>query len=209
MVRMSAIGDRFDDVGAGWSLAKLQVHGPVRLGEGVPVGVSGSKVLHPDGLVRLAPAPVIDRLAALATTSLPEGLVLIGRRDDRTMNSWLHNLRPVRGQDPPRLHVNPEDAARIGIQTGDVARVESGVGGIEVPVEVTDAVIPGVVSYPHGWGHAGGWRTANAHGGVNVNVLAPNTVESKDPLSGASWLDGFPVSVRAAADPATPVDVRK
>ena len=85
---------------------------------------------------------------------------------------------------------------RLGLADGRPARVRSQAGTIEAPVEVTDAVMPGVVSLPHGWGHdAPGTklRVAAAHAGVNSNLLAD--VVSMDPLSGNSVLNGIPVEV--------------
>jgi formate dehydrogenase len=74
-------------------------------------------------------------------------------------------------------------------------------GRIEVVAEISDLVPCGVVSYPHGWGHRGGWKTANSFGGQNINLLASSQIEDKDPLSGASHLDGILVTIaRAATD---------
>lgn len=65
---------------------------------------------------------------------------------------------------------------------------------------VSDEVTPGSVTYPHGWGHEGGWLTANRKGGANINAIAPASAEAVEQLSGMSFLDGFPVTVvRAAA----------
>ena len=69
-------------------------------------------------------------------------------------NSWMHNLRPlVKGKDRCTMHVNPADAERLGLADGGQALVRSATGEVEAPVEVTDAIMPGVVSIPHGWGH--------------------------------------------------------
>jgi anaerobic selenocysteine-containing dehydrogenase len=109
----------------------------------------------------------------------------------------------VRGKDRCTAHVHPDDAARLGLADGEPARVSSRAGTIEVPVEVTDAVMPGVVSIPHGWGHdVDGIRmtVAAAHAGANSNTLADE--ELVDPLSGNAVLNGIPVElapVREAA----------
>jgi len=97
------------------------------------------------------------------------------------------------------MHVHPEDAARLGLTDGAAARVRSRVGEVEVPVEITDAIMPGVVSIPHGWGHdLPGIRLAVAseHAGVNCNRLVDETMV--DPLSGNAVLNGVPVSIEAA-----------
>ncbi len=127
-------------------------------------------------------------------------MVLIGRRHLRSNNSWLHNLpHLVRGADRCTMLVCDADAERLGLIDGASARVSSRAGSVEVPVEVTDAIMPGVVSIPHGWGHdAPGLRTAvaTAHSGVNSNLLADETLV--DPLSGNAVLNGIPVSVAPA-----------
>jgi anaerobic selenocysteine-containing dehydrogenase len=127
-------------------------------------------------------------------------MVLIGRRQLRSNNSWMHNLVPlVKGPERCTAHVNPDDAARLGLADGARARVRSRVGAIEVQVEVTDAIMPGVVSIPHGWGHdATGVRmsVATAHPGVNSNLLADETLT--DPLSGNAVLSGIPVELEPA-----------
>jgi anaerobic selenocysteine-containing dehydrogenase len=132
--------------------------------------------------------------------------VLVGRRQLRSNNSWMHNLeRLVSGPARCTLHVHPDDADRLGLADGAPARVESRTGALEAPVEVTDAIRPGVVSLPHGWGHdAPGTRlaVAGAHAGVNANLLADEGLV--DALSGNAVLNGIPVSVVAvpAAVPA-------
>jgi anaerobic selenocysteine-containing dehydrogenase len=163
----------------------------------------------PSGRIELAPAPIVAdvaRLRAALSRPLNGGLVLVGRRQLRSNNSWMHNLELlVRGPERCTLHVHPDDAARLGLEDGAPARVENRAGALEAPVEVTDAVMPGVVSLPHGWGHdAPGSRlgVAEAHAGVNVNLLADEALV--DALSGNAVLNGIPVAVApvAAAVPA-------
>ncbi|HEX6713852.1 MAG TPA: molybdopterin oxidoreductase family protein [Thermoleophilaceae bacterium] len=152
------------------------------------------------GKVELAPDPIagdVPRLEEALERSTGGGMVLIGRRQLRSNNSWMHNIQPlVKGKERCTAHVHPDDAARLGLRDGEPARVSSRAGAIEVPVEVTDAVMPGVVSIPHGWGHdADGVRmsVASAHAGTNSNVLADE--ELIDPLSGNAVLNGIPVEL--------------
>jgi anaerobic selenocysteine-containing dehydrogenase len=201
MLRTGPYGDGF---GArdGLTLAALEAapHG-VDLG---PLEPRIPEVLRtPSGRIELAPDAIaadVPRLReALGRRSNGE-LVLIGRRQLRSNNSWMHNLGPlVKGKERCTVHVHPQDAERIGLSDGRRARVASRVGSIEVPVEVTDAIMPGVVSIPHGWGHdVEGVRmaVAAAHPGANSNLLADETLI--DPLSGNAVLNGIPVTVTAA-----------
>src|SRR5215207_4483598 len=112
----------------------------------------------PSGRIELAPGPIVadvERLrAALAREHDPDALVLVGRRQLRSNNSWMHNLpRLASGPERCTLHVHPDDAARLGLADGELAAVRSRTGAIQAPVEVTDHVMAGVVSLPHGWGH--------------------------------------------------------
>ena len=94
------------------------------------------------------------------------------------------------------MHVHPDDAARLGLADGAAARVRSRVGEVEVPVEVTDAIMPGVVSIPHGWGHdapGARLRVAATKPGTNSNALADEDVV--EPVSGNAVLNGIPVEV--------------
>jgi len=151
----------------------------------------------PSGMVELAPEVLVadaERLRASLDTRT-DGIVLIGRRHLKSNNSWMHNI-PVLVKGKPRctLQVHPDDAARLDL--GDVARVSSRTGSIEVPVEVTDALMPGVVSLPHGWGHdlpGARMAVAREHAGVNSNLLADEDLF--DPISGNAVLNGIPVEV--------------
>ncbi len=175
---------------------------------GVDLGPLESRIPEvlrtPSGKIELAPEPIVadvERLRASLERSRNGHLVLIGRRQLRSNNSWMHNLRPlVKGKDRCTMHVNPQDAERLGLVDGERARLTSETGSIEAPVEVTDAIRTGVVSIPHGWGHdAPGVRldVARDHAGVNSNVLADTSFI--DPLSGNAVLNGIPVEVEPAA----------
>ena len=159
-------------------------------------------VQTPSGLVELDhPVLLADllRLRSAVPDLTERDLVLVGRRDLRSNNSWMHNIEVlVKGRPRCTLHVHPDDAARLGLSDGARARVTSRVGAVEAPVEVTDAIRPGVVSLPHGWGHDHPdvrLRVARERAGVNSNVLSDH--EALDPLSGTSVLNGIPVDVVA------------
>ncbi|WP_320672150.1 molybdopterin-dependent oxidoreductase [Patulibacter defluvii] len=153
----------------------------------------------PSGRVELAPAALLEDVErlALALDEPADGMLLIGRRDLRSNNSWMHNL-PLLVSGPARCTawIHPDDAARVGVADGEPLRISSRVGAIELPATVTDRIRPGVVSVPHGWGHdAAGARMEVARGvaGVNANRLADG--ETLEPLSGTAVLNGIPVEV--------------
>jgi anaerobic selenocysteine-containing dehydrogenase len=208
MLRVGPYGDGFGAEPEGLTLAVLESspHG-VDLGphrERVP------EVLRtPSGKIELAPEAIVAdvaRLQGALTRERNGGLVLVGRRQLRSNNSWMHNLPAlVKGKDRCTLHIHPDDAERLGLEDGGRAVVSSATGRIEAPVEVTDGIMPGVVSIPHGWGHSAPgmrMRVASENSGVNSNVLADES--QMDPLSGNAVLNGIPIEVRAAVAEAVP-----
>jgi anaerobic selenocysteine-containing dehydrogenase len=155
------------------------------------------------GKIEVAPPEIVADVERLRERLVPRNgsIVLIGRRELRSNNSWMHNLNVlVKGKERCTMHIHPDDAARLGLADGGNARVRSRVGEVDVPVEVTDAIMPGVVSIPHGWGHdAAGARlsVAATHPGTNSNVLADEDVV--EAVSGNAVLNGIPVEVAPAA----------
>ncbi|MBK6855524.1 MAG: molybdopterin-dependent oxidoreductase [Microthrixaceae bacterium] len=141
----------------------------------------------------------LNRLASVLHRPVAE-VVLVGRRDLRSNNSWMHNVEVlVKGRPRCTLHVHPDDAERWSLSPGGLATVTARTGSVDVVVEVTDAVRPGVVSLPHGWGHGlAGSRLSVAarHAGVNSNVLTDDQVV--DVPSGNAVLNGIPVRLTAA-----------
>jgi len=185
----------------GLSLAKLR-----KLPHGIDLGPLTSRLparlATPDKRVHIAPSIYISDIARLAHryAAPPTELVMIGRRHLRSNNSWMHNSeRLVKG--PPRctIMMNPGDAAPPRLVDGGRARVSTSLGAITVPVEVTDAMMPGVVSIPHGWGRVRqGVRLAvqQAAAGESVNdIIDPARI---DALTGTSALSGQPVEVQPA-----------
>jgi anaerobic selenocysteine-containing dehydrogenase len=204
LLRTGPYGAGFIPGRPGLSLRKLRArpHG-VDLGPLEPA--RRHKVRTPDGRVDLLPAPLLadaERLEA-SLAQPPAELVLIGRRHLRTNNSWMHNVQSlVKG--PPRDHllVHPVDAARLEVRDGAFARVTSRTGEVTVRVSVSDEMREGVVSLPHGYGHAGNELQHIARGvaGCNINALTDDAlVES---VVGTAVLNGVPVEVGPAASPA-------
>jgi anaerobic selenocysteine-containing dehydrogenase len=157
----------------------------------------------PTGVIELAPEALVGdvaRLHAALAEPVNGAMTLVGRRELRSNNSWMHNLPTlVRGKERCTALVHPDDASRLGLVDGGEAVVRSRAGEIVVPVEVTDDVMPGVVSIPHGWGHdlpGVSLSVAGAHAGTNSNVLADELVV--EPLSGTAVLNGIPVELEPA-----------
>jgi anaerobic selenocysteine-containing dehydrogenase len=212
-VRMGAWGDKWLPRGKGLSLKKIRQapHG-IDLG---PLEPSLKAHLHtPSGKVELAPARLVEqrgRLERFVEGAAAGGgeLVLIGRRHVRTNNSWMHNCRSLtKGPDRAQLIMNAGDAGRAGLKDGQRVKVSSRIGAVEAVLSASDDVMPGVVSLPHGYGHAAvsdTMKVAGALPGPNVNVLVDDG--AFEPIIGTAILNGVPVKVEAASG-AGAVDVR-
>lgn len=197
-----AAAGRFTDRSEAMSLDDLKAapHG-IMLGDSVARGDWPAKVLWPEGRISLWGEVIAGEFQRMeAGAAEPSGLRMIGRRELRSINSWMHNVdRLVRSQKPSLL-IHPADALAWGISTGDRVRVRSENGVITVRAEVSDDIRQGVVSYPHGWGHDGSWGLANAREEHNVNLLVATRPEQVEQVSGASYLDGFAVTLERVAD---------
>ncbi len=143
----------------------------------------------------------LDRLRTALHRDDDDRLRLIGRRHVRSNNSWLHNSpRLVKGPQRCTLMIHPDDARARNLGDGSLAEVSSRRGAIRLPVEVTDDMMPGTVSIPHGWGHnlpGISMAVAQAHAGASINDLTDEA--ALDPLSGNAAFSGVPVEVRPAA----------
>ncbi len=209
VLRTGPAGDWFGLKPSGLSLAKVarSPHGIV-LGDHIATGVLGDRLRHRDRRVHIGDAEVlgeIDRLEGANGATGDYPLSLIGLRELRSHNSWMHNSPLLmRGGRTHALRIHPQDAAAAGLADGEVARIESASGSVEVPVTVTDEMTPGSVALPHGWGHRGGWKLAAQAGGVNVNQLAPSDPDGLERLAGMAHLNGIPVRVEAVAPGAAP-----
>jgi anaerobic selenocysteine-containing dehydrogenase len=175
----------------------------------VATGVLPGKVRHPDRRLHLDPPEIRAELERLATVNGADPrfpLRLIGLRELRSHNSWMHNAPLLmRGGRVHAVRVHPEDAAAHGLEDGASARIVSRSGEVEVPVKVTDEMTPGTVALPHGWGHrGGGWQVANAAGGANTNLLASAEPEDLEPLAGMAFLNGIPVRLEPVSAPVSP-----
>jgi formate dehydrogenase len=204
LLRTGPRGDWFGLRRGGLSLRKLRAnpHGIV-LDEHQRTGTLRRRILHKDKLVHLDPPEIvaeIERLAAAPEPSPEYPLRLIGLRELRSHNSWMHNAPALmRGKRAHAARVSPKDAAEYGLRDGQPCRIASEHGTVEIPVVVTDEMTPGTVAVPHGWGHeGGGWKRANEAGGVNVNLLASPRADDLEPLAGMAHLNGVPVAIGPA-----------
>jgi anaerobic selenocysteine-containing dehydrogenase len=153
--------------------------------------------------IKLAPEPFVKdvaRLEKLLQRPIP-ALALIGRRQLKSNNSWMHNApRLMKGKPRFSLLMHPSDAKERHLEDGQKARVSSRVGVVEVPVEVSDEMMQGVVSLPHGWGHGRPGvhlSVAAAQPGASMNDLTDESFY--DELAGTAALSGIPVHVEALA----------
>ncbi len=186
-------------LGSSWQeLEEHYPHGKI-LAARPRTGVLDRWISHADGRVHLSPPELAAEHARLiepprAPSNLP--LRLIGLRETRSLNSWMHNLRRLRGSPKATaLRIHPDDAERFGVTDGGRARLRSRSGAITVTVCVTDEMVPGTVAHPHGWGHEGGWRLANASDAESSNCLADTAPESLERCAGMAVLNGIPVSI--------------
>ena len=203
VLRMGPRGDKFLPWSKGLSMEKLRkaTHG-IDLGaleEGVV-----HRIFHKDRKIHVGAAPFLAALdefvAAIAVAPAADELLLVGRRDLRSNNSWMHNVPAmVSGKERCVLFVHPDDAARAGIADGSDAVLTSRVHRGPVRVRVTDEMRPGVVSLPHGWGHSASakWqRVAGDHAGVSANDWTDDA--EVEGIVGQSILNGVSVRLSAA-----------
>ena len=198
LVRTGPYGDGYGAHPHGLTLERLK---------GAPHGVDlgplrarlPGDLCTPSGKVELTPEYLladVPRLRDSAARMPNGGFLLIGRRHIRSNNSWMHNIDVlVKGKERCTLQISDEDAQRLGLSGDARVKVSSAAGTLTVPVEVTDSIMPGVVSLPHGWGHdleGSALSVAAERPGVNTNRLSTGAM---DPISGNAILNGIPVEV--------------
>ena len=206
-LRIGAYGKRFNPLGTGLSLGKLKKNP-----HGIDLGPMQSTI--PDvlpekhGPVDLAPDIFVEdldrlraRFPATGATAANGQLLLIGRRQLRSNNSWMHNSqRLMKGKPRCTVMINPEDAERLGVKSGEQVTLSSRVGQVTAPAEVTSDMMAGVVSLPHGFGHGRDGvqlSVATSHPGVSINDLTDD--QRIDVLGGNAAFCGVPVTLKAAA----------
>ena len=199
LLRTGPYGDRFGEDPDGLSVAKLVEHP-----HGIDLGPLQPRLpdllVTASGKIELAPPQVLEEAARLADTldrSPETGLLLVGRRHLRSNNSWMHNLEVlVKGKERCTLQMHPDDALAAGIEHGAQVQVSNPTGSVTARAEITEDIMPGTVSLPHGWGHdIAGTRLSVAarRPGVNSNLLTSGA--KLDALSGNAILNAIPVEV--------------
>ena len=155
-----------------------------------------------DRRVHLAPAEFVADAAARLVTTAHEApgdgrLRLIGRRNLRSNNSWLHNVPSMTGgNNRCTVLMHPDDAVARGLVQGDTVRVASAIGHIDIPLDISDEMRAGTVAVPHGWGHRNtGWQHANTLAGANVNDL--HDPDQVDTFTGTAAVNDTWVTVTA------------
>ena len=196
-------------------LKGLSLNKVLKAKHGISLGPLQAGVPHSlktlDKKIHLAPSVFLERLsevvsqldqAADGETQANEQdkptFRLIGRRNVFTNNSWMHQVPNLNKSKQVRCTamLNPADAKQLGLQNGDQISVSSRAGEIELPVEITDTMMTGVVSIPHGFGHTkSGTRVpiAESKPGVSVNDITDSM--RIDELTGNAAFSGLPVSI--------------
>ena len=199
-LRTGPYGDEFGRTPDGLTLETVM---QASAAGGIDLGVLESRIPEmlrtPSGKVELAPPALLQDLkrATQALQAPAADLVIIGRRDVRTNNSWMHNL-PTLAKGPFRCTalVHPTDARRLGLTEGAMAELRNGTRSLQAQVHVSEEMMPGVVSLPHGWGHdlpGARLQVAAERPGANVNALLSDGL--RDPLSGNAVLGGVPITM--------------
>jgi anaerobic selenocysteine-containing dehydrogenase len=203
-LRLGPYGGKLAPWKRGLSLADL-LHSPHGVDLGPLAPCLPERLATKDRRVHLAPeifvadVPRLEKLVAEGDQR-NGSLSLIGRRELRSNNSWMHNsLRLVKGPKRCTLKMHPNDAAARSFVSGSRVRVRSRAGSVEVDLEISDEVMQGVVCLPHGWGHdrrGVKLRVATEHAGASINDLTDELMV--DPLSGTADLNGVTVTVERA-----------
>jgi anaerobic selenocysteine-containing dehydrogenase len=186
-------------------------HGRLRP-EHEPGSFLGKRIIHEDGKMHLAPQVLLEQTQKLESDfelerATRHKLKLITKRAITTHNSWTHNIEDfVSGErSTNHLYMHPDDAARVGIEDGNLADVSSETNTVRVPVKLLSDLMPGTVALPHGWGHQDSkMGVASKTTGVNVNLLAADGPDKLERVSGMAHLTGILVDVRLAAGALNP-----
>ena len=204
-LRFGPYGGGLNPFAKGLTLRKLReaVHG-IDLGPLIPCLPGRLRTV--DKRIKLAPDVLVKDIERVKAKFFDGGspdlnghLLLIGRRQLRSNNSWMHNSeRLVKGKIACTILMHPTDAAQRHLSSGQKVEVRSRVGAIVVPIEISEEMMPGVVSIPHGWGHdrsGNQLAVAQQHPGQSINDITDDL--TIDELSGTAAFNGTLVAVQA------------
>jgi len=203
-LRFGPYGKKINPFTQGLTLKKLKeaVHG---IDLGPLCACLPGRLRTSDKRIELAPEVLVNDIkrvkAKFDNASVPSNgdLLLIGRRQLRSNNSWMHNSqRLLRSKPRCTMLMHPTDAAYRRLASGQKVRVRSRVGAVEVPIEISEEMMPGVVSIPHGWGHDRlgiQLEVAQQHAGESINDVTDDL--TIDALCGTAAFNGTWVSVEA------------
>ena len=167
----------------------------------------GKRVPSDDKMLQLWPPKLAADLQRLESKSASfmdtaDQLRLIGQRDRRSHNSWMHNNRHIQQPKGNRALIHPQDALRRQIADGDAIEIRTAQAAVVLLAKLTDEVCPGVIAVPHGWGHSGtGLTHAASLPGENINRIIPGGPEQMEPVSGQAIMLGHAVTVTRAQSP--------
>ena len=202
-LRFGPYGARLNPFSSGLTLRKVK-----KAEHGIDLGPLSpclpERLRTADKQIDLAPEAYVKDLERVKTRLLDQAAVdvnghlrLIGRRQLRSNNSWMHNTeRLLRGKPQCTILMHPADAAHRNLSAGQDVLVKSRVGCVKVPIEISDEMMPGVVSIPHGWGHDRlgiQLDVAQQHPGTSINDLTDPLFI--DTLSGTAAFNGTWVTV--------------
>lgn len=161
----------------------------------------GRRVSTPNKKMQLSPKALMDdlvRLDSIESSLLNEnGLVLIGRRERKTHNGWMHNSPHIKHTKPNHVTINPTDSNARNIIEGDRVTILGNGNKITLPVKISDEIMPGVIAIPHGWGHGNsGVKHARGTAGENVNKIIPGGANHMEPTSGQAVMLGHVVDIQ-------------
>lgn len=198
-VRTSPIGDKFGLNPSGLNVKKIKQQGDgIRFendGERTPLK---EKLRTKDRRIHLFTQEIRQELERLRKQprNLEFPMFMFGRRETKSINSWLHNAKRVmrKGRAITAM-INPRDGEKYQIRDQQPVKIRTKTGSITLTAELSDNVHEGQVSVPHGWGHAGGWQRANKAGGANPNRISNADQEDIEALAGMSVFNGVPVAI--------------
>ena len=205
-LRLSPVGDLFGLRRGGLSIRKLRKNHPsgIVVAES-QVGNLAERLFHDDRRLHLFCDEIASEIERLNQSSAPDEAYpfrMFGRRESRTMNTWMRNAEKLRTGEPgPACMINPVDAKRLGLSEGELGRVRSRTGSLEARFEISEDVVAGTVCIPHGWSSISAnekFGASNEH--FNVNEITAANPDALEPVSGTATLNGIHVHIEALND---------